>query len=339
MLDENASIAIAGAGSIGCYVGGCLALAGRKVTLLARLAVTAVIEANGFRVTDFEGRDRALPAGRVMMTENPATALATADVILVTVKSGATAEMASLIDRHARQDAIVVSLQNGVGNVEVLRAGAGKRPVLPGMVPFNVVQFEGPPLHFHRASEGTVLMDEGVAGLADLLSVEGCPVKTHPDMQAVAWGKLLLNLNNALVALSDLPLATELSDRRWRRVLAAQIAEGLAVLKATGIRPAGVAGAPPSLLPAILRLPDWIYKRLARRMLEIDPQARSSMWDDLQRRRPTEIGELQGAIVALAQGTAVPMPLTNRIVALVRAAEAAGTGSPGLRPEQIMPEA
>ncbi len=335
MLKENASIAVAGAGSIGCYVGGCLALAGRKVTLLARPAVAAVIRENGLRVTDFEGRDRTLPAGQITATGDPAGAFATADVILVTVKSGATAGMASLIGKHAREDATVVSFQNGVGNVEVLRAGSGNRNALSGMVPFNVVQFDGPPLRVHRASEGTVRMGEGVSGLAGLLSAEGCPVKTHPDMQAVAWGKLLLNLNNALVALSDLPLATELSDRRWRRVLAAQIAEGLAVLKAVGIRPAGVAGAPPSLLPAILRLPDWIYRRLARRMLEIDPQARSSMWDDLERRRPTEIDALQGAVLRLAAQVGIETPHTARVAALVRQAEQAEEGSPALSPERL----
>lgn len=336
MPDKSASIAIAGAGSIGCYVGGCLALAGRNVTLLARPQVVAAIRANGLRVTDLEGRDRNLAAGQATVTEDPAVAFAAADVILVTVKSGATAQMAALIAEHARKNAVVVSLQNGVGNIDVLRSHAGDRRVLPGMVPFNVVQFEGPSLRLHRASEGAVLIGEGVAGLANLLSVAGCMVKTHADMKAVSWGKLLLNLNNALVALSGLPLAAQLSDRRWRKVLAAHIAEALAVLKAAGIRPASVAGAPPALLPAILRLPNWIYRRLARRMLEIDPQARSSMWDDLQRGRKTEIDELQGAIVHLAQGTGAATPLSNHVVALVRAAEKARSGSPGLRPEQII---
>lgn len=339
MLDENASIAIAGAGSIGCYVGGCLALADRKVTLLARPQIATAIRESGLQITDFEGRDRSLRTAQIDVTDDPATAFAKADVILVTVKSGATAEMADLIDQHAWENAAVVSLQNGVGNVKILRAGVGHRRVLPGMVPFNIVQFEGTPLRFHRASEGDVLIGEGVTGLAELLSVEGCAVKTHADMKAVSWGKLLLNLNNALVALSGLPLAAQLSDRRWRRILAAQIAEALAVMKAAGIRPASVAGAPPSLLPAILRLPDWIYRRLARRMLEIDPQARSSMWDDLQRGRSTEIDELQGAIVALAQGTGVATPLSNRIVVLVHTAETDRRGSPGLPPEQIMPDA
>ena len=127
-------------------------------------------------------------------------------------------------------------------------------------------------------------------------------------MKAVLWGKLLMNLNNALVALSGLPLASELADRRWRLILAGQIDEALRAMKASGIEPARIAGLRPALLPKVLRLPDWLFRLLARRMLAIDPEARSSMWDDLQRGRPTEIGELQGAVLGLAERTGTPAP-------------------------------
>src|SRR6478672_7097834 len=75
-------------------------------------------------------------------------------------------------------------------------AGAG------GIVPFNVVRSADgkAPLHVHRASDGKTMIGEGVAGLADLLDVEGLAVETHGDMNAVLWSKLLMNLNNALVA-------------------------------------------------------------------------------------------------------------------------------------------
>jgi 2-dehydropantoate 2-reductase len=72
-------------------------------------------------------------------------------------------------------------------------------------------------------------------------------------------------------------------------------------------------------------------------MLAIDPQARSSMWDDLQRGRPTEIAELQGAILRLAERAGTAAPLMKRIMALVRQAEQEKRGSPGLKPEAIGP--
>lgn len=334
MSGKLPSIAVAGAGSIGCYAGGCLALAGRDVTLLARSRVADAIRSGGLHVSDLEGRRRTLKADALAVATDPSV-LAGADVVLVTVKSRDTVAMAKLIAAHASQDAVVVSLQNGVENPARLRAELGRRRVIAGMVPFNIVQSDERLLRLYRASGGTVLIEAGNDVLRALLDVEGFAVAGHADMQGVLWGKLLMNLNNALVALSGLPLAVELADRRWRMILRAQIIEALAALKAAKIVPAAVAGLPPSLLPVVLRLPDWLFRRLAHRMLAIDPEARSSMWDDLQRRRPTEIDDLQGAVVTLARQTGVETPFTERVVGLVHEAESRRQGSPGLRPDQV----
>jgi 2-dehydropantoate 2-reductase len=341
-LGLGAQIAVAGAGSIGCYAGGCLSLVGRRVTFLMRPALAEDVARHGLRISDFEGADRRLATEALKLTGDPAAALAQADIILITVKSGATQDMADIIARHAPAGAIVVSLQNGVANVGCLKARLGDwHAVVAGMVPFNVVQTrdaDGCP-RFHCASSGTVLIGSGIGGLRALLDVPGLTVAEHGHMPAVQWGKLLFNLNNALNALSGLPLATELADQRWRRLLAAQIEEALVVLRASSIRPASLERMPPRLIPHILRLPDAVFRVLARRMLAIDPQARSSMWEDLERRRPTEIDHLQGAIVALAAKAGVPVPVNARIVRLVRQAETAGKGSPHLTPEEMAGDA
>ncbi|MGX7876102.1 2-dehydropantoate 2-reductase [Mesorhizobium sp. ORM6] len=322
---------------MGCYAGGCLALAGRQVILLARPRIEAALRQGGLRISDLEGRDRLVRPDVLRVTADPTAALPEADVILVTVKSGATQDMAALIRAHAGPDAMVVSLQNGVDNADRLRAGLGQRTVLAGMVPFNVVRSpDGElPLNVHRASDGKVMIEDGGAGPASLLDVEGLAVETHGDMEAVLWGKLLMNLNNALVALSGLPLASELADRRWRLILAGQIDEALRAMKASGIEPARIAGLRPALLPKVLRLPDSLFRLLARRMLAIDPEARSSMWDDLQRGRPTEIDDLQGAILRLAEKAGTPAPIIRRVAALVHQAEADQRGAPGLSPEAV----
>jgi 2-dehydropantoate 2-reductase len=336
--DRRVRIVVAGAGSVGCYVGGCLALAGRDVTLLLRPALAEAIARHGLRVSDLDGADRVLAPSAVRLATDAAAAFAEADTILVTVKSGATEAMAGLIAEHAVSGVTVVSLQNGVGNVDVLLARlGGMARVVPGMVPFNVVQTlaAGQALRVHRATSGTVQIGAGVVGLREALAVKGVAVAESGDMAGVLWGKLLLNLNNALNALAGIPLAAELSDKRWRRLLARQIDEGLKVLKAAGVRPARIEGVPPGAVPRILRLPDWLFRRVAASMLAVDPAARSSMWEDLERRRPTEIDHLQGAILALAAKAGVRVPLTERIVRLVKEAEAARAGSPELTPEQL----
>jgi 2-dehydropantoate 2-reductase len=72
--------------------------------------------------------------------------------------------------------------------------------------------------------------------------------------------------------------------------------------------------------------------------MKIDPEARSSMWEDLQRGRRTEIDYLQGVIAQIAERRGLKVPLSARIVALIKRAEAEGKGSPGLTPEQIRSE-
>ncbi|HJU31700.1 MAG TPA: 2-dehydropantoate 2-reductase [Hyphomicrobiaceae bacterium] len=338
MVDRSSRIVVAGAGSIGCYVGGCLALAGRPVKLLLRPALADAIARNGLRISDLEGADRTLPASSIGIETDGRRALSGAAAVVVTVKGGDTAEMALLIARHAPADAVVISLQNGAGNIETLRLSLGEsRRIVPGMVPFNVVQARdgGPVPHFHRATSGTLLIGSGVPGLHEMLDVPGFALAERGDMAGVLWGKLLINLNNALNALAGIPLAEELADRRWRRLLAAQVNEALGVLKAARIRPAAIEGVPARAVPFILRLPDALFRRVARRMLAVDPQARSSMWEDLVRGRATEIDYLQGAILALARAAGVEAPLTQRISSLVKRAEAARAGSPGLTPDAI----
>src|SRR5215510_7677918 len=104
MLDVTSRIVVAGAGNIGCYVGGCLALAGRRVTLLLRPILADDIALHGLGISDFAGLDAALPASAVELSSDPEFALAAAQVLLVTVKCGATAEMAKLIAQYAPAD-------------------------------------------------------------------------------------------------------------------------------------------------------------------------------------------------------------------------------------------
>jgi 2-dehydropantoate 2-reductase len=323
----NGPIVVAGAGSIGCFVGGLLAAAGRDVRFLARPRMVTELQAHGLTLTDRDGGNRRVPAASLSVTDSP-TVLAEPGLILVTVKSSATPEMAELIARHAKAGAVVLSLQNGIGNADRLRAVASGQRVVAGMVAFNVLhRGEG---RFHRGTDGSLTVEAGVPGLVPVLSAPGLVVEEHPDMAGLAWGKLLMNLNNALNALSGLPLRQQLAERRWRLLLAASQREALSLLAAARIVPARVGKVRPRLLPAIVSLPNPLFGLLARAMVKIDPEARSSMWEDLEKRRPTEVAHLQGAVVELARSLGRDAPINRKVMEAVRRAEAAGTGSPGL---------
>ena len=331
-MSSGRTIGIAGAGSIGCFVGGMLAAGGRSVALLARPRVIGEIEASGLRLTSFEGLDQTIAANQFALSQNPSV-FGDAGLVLVTVKSADTADMADAIARHAPPDVVIVSLQNGVGNVAVLRNRLPGRRVLGGMVPFNVIALGNG--RFHRATSGDIVIAQDEAQTAEKLSAPGLKMRPTDNIDGVQWGKLVLNLNNALNALADLPLRRQLGLRAWRRLFADQMAEGLAAIRAEGIKPVSPTPIPVSLMPPLLRVPNFIFEAMLGRTMKIDPEARSSMWEDLQRRRRTEIDYLQGVITEIAERRGLKAPLSRRIVELIRQAEREAKGSPGLTPEQI----
>ncbi len=138
-------------------------------------------------------------------------------------------------------------------------------------------------------------------------------------MKSVQWGKLLLNLNNPINALSNVPLLDELLDRNFRVVLSTLQREALTAMAYDGIVPAQLAAASPKAMTRILRLPNFIFTRLAPKMLRMDPTARSSMWDDVQKGRVTEVNDLCGAVVRLAAKHDKAAPVNAKMCGLMAA--------------------
>lgn len=317
-------VGIFGAGSIGMYLGGCLQAAGAELVYVGRPSVAALLQAQGLRLTDYLGRDQHLAASAIVFAET-ASALADCDLVLVTVKSAATAEAAATLATVLKPGTLVVSFQNGVRNAEVLRAAMPDQVVLAGMVPFNVLNCgDG---RFHQGSAGVldVAAHERLAAFEPMFARAGLALSLQADMPAVLWGKLLLNLNNAINALSGVPLKAELSQRDYRRCLAMAQREALALYARAGITPMQLTALPPRWLARLLTVPDWVFRRLAQRMLAMDPLARSSMWEDLQAGRRTEVDWIQGEVVRLAAEVGMTAPVNACLVALIREAEQAGT--------------
>lgn len=315
-------IGVLGAGAIGCYVGGRLERAGYDVVMVGRLGDE--IAAHGLTLSDYLGARIVLRDVRYAANVD---ALADRDVVLVTVKSMATREAGASLAKVIAQDAMVVSLQNGVTNAEVLREVLPGRTVLAGMVPFNV-RHEGEG-RFHRGTSGPIAIERGrEAAIAQALRDAGFGLEVHRDLRRIQWAKLLFNLNNSINALAGIPLRDELSCRTYRRVLARSMREGLACMHAAGIRPKRTGAMLPSLAPRVLALPNVLFTRIAASMIRIDASARSSMWEDLEKRRPTEIDFLNGEILHLSAKTGVPAPVNRVITDLVKDAERAQRGSP-----------
>lgn len=312
-------IAIYGAGMVGNYLGGRLHGCA-KVRFVARPRIAATLGEHGLQVSDLHGYQQHIKPDDLDIRTHP-DAAHDADLVLVTVKSAATMDVAHELADVLSPGAVVISFQNGVRNAAELRAALPKNKVLAGMVPFNVAQPE--PAHFHQGSSGQLIVEraEALRPFADVFAACGIPLLLHEDMQAVLWAKLLLNLNNSLNALSGLPLREELAQRAWRQCLALLQREGLRILDAAGIRPAHLTALPARWVPGVLSLPDMLFRRIAGRMLAIDPLARSSMWDDLQAGRRTEVDYINGEIVSLATSKGLRAHANARVVTLMREAE------------------
>ncbi|MET9386932.1 2-dehydropantoate 2-reductase [Streptomyces sp. NPDC002928] len=314
-------IVVMGAGSIGCHLGGYLARqADVEVTLIGRPAAMAVVADTGLTLTGGRGEAlRIAPEGLTVATE--AAAVAGADIVLVTVKSDGTRAAARELAPHLASGAVVVSFQNGLRNTKALREELPQHTVLAGMVPYNVLQTE--PGSFHQGTGGALMLDDHQSGasLVAALAASGLRVEARPDMREVQYAKLLMNLNNAVNALSGIPLRAQLSDRSYRTCLALCQREALAAFRAAGVTPAQLGPVRPTFVPRLLLLPDALFARVAKSMLAIDATARSSMWEDLQRGRLTEVDSLQGEIVALARQHGLAAPVNTRLAELVHEAE------------------
>lgn len=326
-MTDSPRIVIFGAGSIGCYLGGRLLSAGANVVMVGRSRMQTLFESTPLRVSDYLGVDHQLTLTDDQYTTD-ASILSDADLVLLTVKSAATEEAGQTMAPYLKPGVPVISMQNGISNAERLKPLLPEQVVLAGMVPFNVLQKT--PGHFHHGTEGQLMAarsDTLTPAMLDAFARSGLPLTQHENMTAVLWSKLLLNLNNPINALSGIPLRDELSQRSYRMCLAMAQRETLQLLNAAGVHTVKLAAVPMPLIPMVMSLPDWLFRRLAQTMLAIDPLARSSMWEDLQAGRRTEVDWINGEVVHLAQRLGRSAPINQRLVSLIRDAETAQVGN------------
>lgn len=310
---QNLKIAVLGAGSIGCYLGGYLQAGGAQVVLIGRERIKWDLDMRGLVLTHYKRKPIRITKESISY-ETDYSSLAEADIILVCVKSQDTASTAQIIDQNAGPDTLLVSFQNGVSNAVSLYSMTGRR-TLAAIVPFNVTQAQRG--EFHCGTEGDLIVeadqDKRLKLMTKAFKKSGMGLKTTTDILDYQWGKLLVNLNNALSALSGGTLREGLSQKSYRMVLAAMMEEGLRVCKGAGYNPRSFGKASVQKTIKILRMPNVLFGPVMNGILKIDENARSSMLDDLEAGKPSEVEYLQGEIVRLANSTSQYAPI-NAII-------------------------
>lgn len=318
---QQCRIAIIGPGQIGGFLAVLLSqpAAGCLVTVYGRRVVAAKPATASYQ--DARGQSQCVPAISLAVADNWQD-ITHADLVLLTVKATALAAVCQQLQPLLPPTTPLVACQNGLGIGELISQYL-PNPLLQLIVPFNVVlSADG---CYQQTSAGQLICQQNqhIVPLERALWQVGVPLQTAVDMRPVVYGKLLLNLNNALNAISGVPLREQLQQRAWRQLLARMMQEWLACCKAEGVKPAKLTKLTPVMLPWVLRLPGWLFSRLAAAMLRIAPEARLSMWHDLQKSQATEIEFLNGAVVQLATRYGLPAPANHLVTELVRQLQAA----------------
>ena len=298
----------------------------------------ALVETRGgLRAIDLDGQTYH-PRPDLLVTADQGE-LRAVEVCLLAVKSQDNGAAVRALAPVLAPSALVVCFQNGLGNAESLRDAGLGRTAVDAIITYNVVREEQ--ATFRQATSGSLLIgasprgEQAIGELRRAFSQAGLPLALRPDIAAVAAGKLLVNLGNGLSAATGLPTAAALRSPAFRRCFSACVREGLRVFAAARMPVAAVDRLHPAMMARLMGLPESVFSRLASLLVRVDPEARSSTLQDLDRDRTTEIDQLNGAIVALAARHHTEAPRNRWVTEAVHRLEAAPPPKPFLTPEAM----
>lgn len=297
---SNSSVLIVGTGALACLFAARLAAAGNAVTMLGSWTEgLAALSTHGVRLVDSDGVERAFP---VRATGDPAACRGIRQA-LVLVKAWQTPAAAARLAACLPEDGLALTLQNGWGNRETLAQALGPERVSLGITTLGATLLE--PGRVRMGGQGPITLGSHphVASLAGLLAAAGFDLRTADDVAGLAWGKLVINAAiNPLTALLRVPNGELLARPTARQLMGQAAAETAAVGASQGLH-----------LP--FEDPIAAAEDVARRTAA----NHSSMYQDVQHGRPTEIDAICGAVVRAGDRTGVPAPVNQTLWLLTRA--------------------
>lgn len=302
-----------GAGAIGTYVGGSLAVRGHQVTFIERAEVADELGRRGLGIQ--RGHvSRTEHSARFFGSNDEALAAGPYDVGVFALKSFDTEAAVTSLLAPGRPVPPILSLQNGVDNESVLADALGPDQVISGTVTSAVSKpGVGRVIEETHRGIGIAQGHELSSRLVEALDHAGLSARAYDQALPMKWSKLLTNLTgNATSAITDLSVAALMADRRLYRVEMAALREALAVMKAQGFGPVDLPGTPVRALAWATKLPERVAQPL---MVKFMGSGRGdkmpSLHIDLHAGRPTEVGWLNGAVVRHGRRVGVPTPVNQ----------------------------
>jgi len=318
-------VLIYGAGAVGQFLGGTLALAGQEVVLLARPALRVALAAHPLTIVtetadpqETSTRSVVVPAvERIGDLAHPPA------LVILAVKGYDTAGVLPDLERLVTGGATILTVQNGVGHEETLRAALGAAAVRSGAFTLSVSTPEPGRVVRHTPKGGlgfAPLADEDLTPLLDRFQPTGLPIVTARSYRVLKWSKLLLNmLGNAQSALLDRPPAALYADPALFAIERRAFAEARAVMRAAGIGLSDLPAYQTRALAAAMALPGPLARRLlAHRVGTGRGAKRPSLALDLRvGGGRSEVPWYNGAVVALGEERGVPTPVNAALTRLL----------------------
>lgn len=310
MKNKNPKIFVMGAGSVGCFFGGMLARSGKDVTLIARSPHVEAIHQKGLYMECINFQEYVPIMATIDQSE-----IKDADIILLCVKSPDTQKTIEGIQAYLKKDVVILSLQNGVSNCEIIKK-MNPIHVYPAVV-YVATSMTGPGhlKHFGRGElligdlDNQLLIDESIQDelhfLAEIFSSSGVPCAISENIKYELWSKFLVNCcYNGISAIGQIQYGKMAAQSEIVALMNQITAEFLAIALKEGVAMTSEQAAA-------------LTEKIAISM----SGQRSSTAQDLARKKPTEIDYLNGLIVQKGQDYGIKTPANQSIYALVKMLE------------------
>ena len=311
--------AVIGLGAVGSIVGGLLTKSGENAVLIGKKNQVDIINQKGIRINGIKGS---------ILVENvhassDLSSIEDVDLIIICVKSQDTENLANNLKQHIKKSALILSLQNGVRNSKILNQITGNKAI-SGVVLFNALYSK--PGDVTLTIRGGLLIEdessysEAIDKLFNSFKMVGLSSKSAENIEGFQWSKLIVNLQNAVTALTGQTIKESIIDSNSRSILIATMKEGMYVLEKSKISIKTLPDMDPKKIINRLSFYNSIILKIGSKLMRLQ-NARTSMWQSLSRGKLTEIDYINGEIVNLARKNNLKAPINEKLVEKIKDAE------------------
>ena len=298
-------IAILGAGAIGSLFGALLWESGEDIVLIGRKKHVEAIRSRGLKISGISG-ERIVKPKAVTTTQE----VGKVDLIIISVKSYDTEQAAKDALNMVHPNTAVLTIQNGLGNIEKLSEIIGEKHVIGG-VTMQGSTFTKPGEIYHAGKGPTIIgelngeITDRIKRIAETFNKAKIETKITRNIRGVLWDKIIINTGiNALTAITRMKNGELLKIPEIKNTMIEAVKEAVNVAKALNIK---------------LEVKDHV-KRVIE-IAEATANNKSSMLQDVERGKRTEIDFINGAIVKLGKKLGIETPVNETLTALVKGIE------------------